>query len=110
MKNDVIGHYISARIEELKISDPSLDSSTMNKTAVSEFDELWKTLDGRLQIVPGKAMLKSVNIRLQSEIGISISPVTIASCMSRKYVPAEIQAMLKELNDFSQINIDDENE
>ena len=107
MKNDVIGHYISARIEELKIFDPGLDSSTMNKTAVSEFDELWKTLDGRLQIVPGKAMLKSVNIRLQSEIGISISPVTIASCMSRKYVPAEIQDMLKELNEFSHLNIDE---
>ena len=109
MKNDVIGHYISARIEELKISDPGLDSSTMNKTAVSEFDELWKTLDGRLQIVPGKAMLKNVNIRLQGEIGISISPFTIASCMSRNYVSDEIQAMLKELNNFSQINIDDEN-
>ena len=79
----------------------------MNTRAFSEFEELWRTLDGRLRIIPGKTLLKRVNQHLQGEFGVSISSVSIASCMSKYDVPTEIRSMLSDLNNFSKLRVDE---
>ena len=109
IKPDIGGHYTAARVKELQASEPGLDASTMNTRAFSEFEELWKTLDGRLRIIPGKLLLKRVNEHLQREISVSISSVSIASCMSNDDVPTEIRSMLFNLNNFSRLIVDDGN-
>lgn len=107
LKPLISGHYTAARVKELQASEPGLDASTMNTRAFSEFEELWKTLDGRLRIIPGKTLLKRVNEHLQREIGVSISSVSIASCMSKYDVPTEIRSMLSDLNSFSRLKVDE---
>lgn len=107
LKPSISGHYTAARVRELQASEPGLDASTMNTRAFSEFEELWKTLDGRLRIIPGKTLLKRVNEHLQREIGVSISSLSIATCMSKYDVPTEIRTMLSDLNSFSRLRVDE---
>jgi predicted ATPase len=95
--------FIGKYIEYMRSTNPKLDSSTATREALKLFNEKWKTLETRLEIVPGKEVFSKFNERIQSEVGVSISPGTVIQAMRADEVPDDLRNTLIGLEEFRKV-------
>ncbi|HTN62490.1 MAG TPA: hypothetical protein VL147_13225 [Devosia sp.] len=99
-KSKVMGQYLAHGVQFKRIKDPSVDQSTLNQLVLEEFESRWSTLQGMLELCPGKEVFSELNARLQSSCGINITPTSVLSMMTAGDVPSEIKDLIRGLDHF----------
>lgn len=82
-------------------NSPQLHETTVIESALAEFEVAWANEDTRLQLIPAKEALASINNRLQELYGITVTPTSIIDAMTREEVPEEMTKILKTLERFA---------
>ena len=76
------------------------DPATLATEALTIFEEKWSILESRLEIVPGKDVLRTVRDRLQESHGITLTDVRIVDSYRTEEVPQDLVALLRRLDGF----------
>jgi energy-coupling factor transporter ATP-binding protein EcfA2 len=82
------------------------DMVTLTLEATERFERKWSDIDLRLDIVPGKRALSSLNRILQETYKVSLTPTTICSAFTKKDLSFEISTVLRELEAFRKMDPD----
>lgn len=100
LHDDVFDQFYARR--EARMRRSGRDSSTVLKEIRREFAGRWGTLEGRIQLAPGKKVLRLLNARLQSDHGFAITEAKIVDAFHVADVPDEIRELLVGLDAFRQ--------
>ena len=79
----------------------SKDQGTLASEVMAMFDEKWVEMDTRLEIVPGKRVLKELRTWVQSEYGISLTDFQILDAYRVGDVAPDMAELVKKLQEFS---------
>ena len=100
MKSRVNAQFMAKRKHYLRSTNPTLDDATINQTMLESFDTTWQSLEGRLQVVPGKDVLTALNRNLQKNYSVNVTPSAIINAMGRNEIPGGMLSLLSRLDDF----------
>jgi len=78
-----------------------IDESTIVSDTIQEIDKQWKDLNYRINMVPGKDAISSINKKLQDSYGISITYPLLVKHMRAAEVPEELRNILESFNNFA---------
>ena len=98
MKLDAQSQYVAKRIDFH--GKKKLDASTVGKEAMEVFEEKWSTLRTRLQIIPGKSVLRILRERVQSDYGVNLTDVQIIDEFNQDEISADMKEMITLLEEF----------
>jgi len=98
LKASVQGQCIAKRDSFLQRT--SRDQSTTITETVTEFDQKWGGLESRLEVVPGKLVLRRLREELQSKYGISLTEARIVNEFRRNEIPSDLCELLRGLDQF----------
>lgn len=96
LRFDVQGQYVGKRIDYRR--KQGLDSSTVAAEVAQWFDRTWSSLDARLEIVPGKDVLRALNRELQKSYGIALTWRGIVGSFRQSEVPLEMRGLVDSLS------------
>jgi hypothetical protein len=97
-KVKVQSQYIAKRIEFLK--GTGRDSATITVETMRQFEEKWKTLDARMEAIPGKKILKMLREEVQKLYGTGLTDVKIVDEFKSHEVPKDLISLIKRLEMF----------
>ena len=100
MKSGIIAQFISKREKYVRKVNPKLDSATITKKTLENFDTVWQNLEGRLRIVPGKKLLAALNREMQDRCSVTLTALTIVGVMRRDEIPDRLRSLISRLDDF----------
>ena len=100
-KSYVTAQYLANRRRFERTNAPNLDETTVTKLALDEFEASWNDTNSRLQAVPGKEALSTINQHLQQQYGVSVTPTAIVDAMKPEEVPAEMRKLIEETSRFA---------
>ena len=100
MKSKVNAQFMSMREKYLKLANPGLDKSSINEQMLEDFDALWSNIKTRIEIIPGKELLSSLNEYLQGNYSVSLTHTLIVNSMKREEIPSDIIKLLDDLEEF----------
>ena len=100
MKSKIMAQFISKREIYLRKANPKLDAATINEKTLENFDTIWRSLDGRLRIVPGKDFLAALNRKLQDRCSVTVTASMIVRVMRKGEIPESMFSLLSKLDDF----------
>lgn len=106
MKHDVQAQYLKRQHPYIKSLNRSLDDSTVTSQLLAAFDDKWKDLPSRLDMVPGKDVLSKLNTHLQKAYGVTVTPALIIGAMTKSDVASEIKTIIESLDEFSKRAVD----
>lgn len=95
-KNLVLSRIASQRAIYFERSPD--DISTHIENAANDFDSKWSNWKQRQRIIPGKAVLSELNVRISELWGISVSSAFIASSMKQVNVDPEIPSAFAQIH------------
>ena len=76
------------------------DQAALASEATAFFDRRWETMETRLEIVPGKLVLKKLRKILQGEYQITITDFQILDSFRREDVPSDLVDLIQNLDKF----------
>ncbi|RLA04982.1 MAG: hypothetical protein DRQ54_08785 [Gammaproteobacteria bacterium] len=98
LKSDCQGQYISKFCEYHKSSGK--DAATFTSDAIAWFDEKWGKLNARMEIIPGKPVLRSLRGRLQQEFGITLTDIRIIDGFHEDEIPDDLRSLLHNVDAY----------
>ena len=98
LKTDCSGQYISKYCDFFKNS--GRDQATLMSHALAIFEDKWSEMESRLEIVPGKSVLKSVRERLQQDYGITLTDIRIIDAYAPEEVPQDLVQLIHQLDEY----------
>ncbi|MCY3789410.1 MAG: hypothetical protein OXH63_11545, partial [Gemmatimonadetes bacterium] len=98
MRADCGGQLVASYCEFHK--HKGKDQGTLASEATAIFDEKWTELDTRLEIVPGKRVLKEIRTWLQEEYGITLTDFQILKAYRAEDVPPDMARLVASLDEF----------
>lgn len=98
LKSDCSGQYISKYCAYFRSSGK--DQATLATEALTLFEQKWSNLESRLEIVPGKDVLRAVRDRFQESCGATLTDWRIIDCYRAEEVPQDLVALLRQLDAF----------
>ncbi len=100
LRSTVLSQHISFAVRHSEERRSGQDRSTVTKGSLDRLEAEWKTLDGRLALVPGKEVLAQLNSKLQAQFGFSISMRNIIDEMAVEEISDELRRLIRVLDDF----------
>ncbi len=98
LKSECSGQYIGKYSAYFRAGGK--DPATLATEALTIFEEKWSALESRLEIVPGKDVLRTVRNRLQDSHDITLTDVRIVDSYRAEEVPQDLVALLRRLDGF----------
>ena len=98
LKSECSGQYVGKYSAYVKAGGK--DPATLATEALTIFEKKWSALESRLEIVPGKDVLRSVRDRLQESHEITLTDWRIIDCYKAEEVPHDLAALLRRLDAF----------
>ena len=98
LKADVQSQYIAKR-EEFFLRT-GRDRSTISREAIEIFEPKWSNELSRLQIVPGKRVLRELFFRMQMDYKVSLSTAKIIEQLRENEIPLDLRQTLSNLDSF----------
>jgi len=98
LKPECSGQYIGKYTNYFR--DGGKDPATLATEALTIFEAKWATLGSRLEIVPGKDVLRTIRDRLQDSHDITLTDVRIIDSYRAEEVPQDLAALLRRLDGF----------
>ncbi len=101
-KNRVMSRFIASRRRYVRKTNPAEAEETTNQAALEAFEADWaKGLRRRLQLVPAKAALSTINSQLQQRHCVSVTATAIINAVHVDEIPAELRDLLRRLDAFA---------
>jgi predicted ATP-dependent endonuclease of OLD family len=97
-RTKIQSQYIAKRNDFLKKTGK--DSATITTETIDQFDKKWKTLDERMEIVPGKQILKMLRDKIQSLYATNLTDVKIIDEFKSYEVPKDLADLIERLESF----------
>jgi len=105
LRRGIEAQYIARRVEYLKKIGSSLDPATITQETVEIFDEKWKDINTRIEIVPGKEVFAKYNKFIQERYGISLTTKLVIQQFEEDEIPRDLYILLKRLEKFRKISL-----
>ena len=102
VRASVQGQYIGKYCEYYKSSGK--DPATLSSEAITIFDEKWRTLDTRLEIVPGKSVLRNLRAYINDKWSVSLTDIRIIDEFRPAEIPNDLLDLLKTLDRYRTVN------
>ena len=99
-RTSVLSQIVAHRIEYLRRKKSKLDSATITQTSVRQFEKEWTSLERRVEIVPGKDVLRILRDEVQEKYGVTLTNYRLVEGFRRVDIPSDLAALLTQLNDF----------
>ena len=77
------------------------DQSTILHASLEWFENQWASLDARLELVPGKAVLSALNRELQQEYHVNLTHAMIVGAMVQREVAADLREILEAFEELA---------
>jgi hypothetical protein len=90
--------YIAKRVEFLK--NTGMDQSSITRQTIEWFEVKWQCLDSRMEIVPGKEVLRALREEVQRQFRLTLTDVRIIDSFFREEIPGDLVSLLNRLNSF----------
>ena len=100
----VQGQYIGKYCEYFKSGGK--DPATLSAEAIRIFDEKWGTLGQRLEIVPGKHVLKNLRNYINQKWSVSLTDIRIIDEFKPAEIPIDLMELLRTLDEYRAIEND----
>lgn len=100
MKSYMQSQYISRYVESYK---GGKDKSTVTEESLLWFNERWDDIERRIEIIPGKDVLRAMNRKFLERFSFSITPALIIKSYELDSIPAEIKWLLDKIEEFRKI-------
>lgn len=100
-KSQVMSQYLASCRRFAKQTNPGQDEATTDRAALEEFEADWASPARRLQLIPAKEALSTVNRHLQEEYNVSVTPAAIVDAMHVDEIPSEMRNLLDTLAEFA---------
>jgi predicted ATP-dependent endonuclease of OLD family len=98
MHDEVLSQITTKRGSHMKST--GRDLAEIYRETFSHFEDMWKDLERRLTIVPGKEVLSKLRNLIQSDYGVSLTDARIIDAMHRDEIPFDLQILLSKLDEF----------
>ena len=92
------GQYIAKRTDFLK--NTGKDTATLTTETMLFFEEKWKKLDERMEIVPGKQILRMLRDEVQKLYCVNLTDIKIVDEFMRKEIPGDLTTLIENLEVF----------
>lgn len=103
MKDDALGQYVDSRVAFLRPG--TRHSATITSETIKWFEEKWRNLDSRMEVVPGKKALSALRTILQDRYSIGLTDGRIIASVRQDEVPSDLVDMLRALDDFRKTRV-----
>lgn len=94
------GQYIAKKTEYLRRSGSKLDFATIASDVTKSFSAKWKDLSTRLEVVPGKEVLRDLRSTVKSKYGVSLTDSNIIDEFRLSDIPSDLCDLLKQLDNY----------
>ena len=98
LRTDCSGQHISKYCEFHRHS--GRDQATLTSEAIDLFERKWSVIETRMEIVPGKAVLRAVRDQLQRECGITLTDIRIIDAYRPEDVPGDLSELISNLDRY----------
>jgi hypothetical protein len=98
LKRRVQAQYIARRTDYFKRG--RVDPATRTQQAMKMFDAKWDDLSERMELVPGKEVLRELRSFLQSACRVTLTDYRIIDEFRPEEIPADLRALLERLDQF----------
>lgn len=98
MRDHTLSHCLSRYVAYGEKKRDGKDRSTLTKEGIDRFREVWRTLEGRLTLVPGKTYLRNANSVLEGKGVRKLTTAELARTMRVGDVPPEMAAFLRQVD------------
>lgn len=103
MRRRIQARYLERRRTFEKLHDSSIADETITERLMTEYDEIWDSLEQRLLMVPGKETLASLNSYLQNNYGVTVTTTLIVDSFTVEEIDPEINTLMELIDNFSKI-------
>lgn len=97
-KTNIQAQYIARRNDFLKSTGK--DTATITTETIIRFEEKWKNLDERMEIVPGKQILRMLRDEVQKLYSINLTDIKIVDEFTRAEIPDNLAELVEKLESF----------
>lgn len=98
LKVSVQSQYISKRI--IFMQGRGLDTASISMDAIRVFEEIWLSIDSRMEIVPGKTTIRQLRQMVQEEYKVNLTDVQIIDEFRREEIPHDLRQLIDKLETF----------
>jgi energy-coupling factor transporter ATP-binding protein EcfA2 len=98
LKNETQAQYIEKRAKYLQKS--KRDPATITLETIRLFESKWENIDTRMEIVPGKQVLRQLRDEIQSKYGVSLTDFRIINEFKRNEIPIDLCELIKLLEEY----------
>lgn len=98
LKNPCSGQYIAKYCDFLKGSGK--DQATLTSEAMEWFEQKWSDLHTRMEIVPGKEVLRRLREAVQSQFSITLTDIRIVDAYRPDEVPNDMLKLIEALDAY----------
>ena len=98
LKTDCSSQYIDQYCSFFKASGK--DNTTLISEALGNFEDKWSELESRLEIVPGKTVLKALRERIQKDHRVTLTDFRIIDAYTKAEVPQDLVRLICQLDEY----------
>lgn len=98
LKNKTQAQYIEKRAKYLE--GTKQDRATITTETIKLFESKWESIDTRMEIVPGKDVLKKLREEIQSKYGVNITDFRIIDEFRPSDIPTDLCDLIKRLEEY----------
>lgn len=98
MKNGIQAQYIEKRAKYLERS--KRDRTTITLETIGLFESKWENIDTRVEIVPGKEVLRQLRDEIQSKYGVSLTDFRIIDEFKHTEIPDDLCNLITLLEEY----------
>jgi len=101
LRSDIQAQYIDKRSQFLKHT--KFDGATINSQTIKMFEEKWSTIEKRMEIVPGKDVLKKLRERVQNDYSVNLTDNKIIDEINKDDIPEEFLELIYTLEKYRSV-------
>jgi energy-coupling factor transporter ATP-binding protein EcfA2 len=98
MRDEVQSQLIARRTTYLRSS--GRDVADLTRETLSRFTPQWDDIHNRLEIVPGKEVLRLFRERVQTTVGVAITDSRIVESIHKHEIPIDLQSLIQSIENF----------
>jgi len=98
MRSEIQAQYIDKRSKYF--SHSKFDGATINAQTIKAFDEKWNDIETRMEIVPGKVVLRKLREKVQNDYSVNLTDNKIIDEIGQQEIPADLRTLLDKLEKY----------
>jgi hypothetical protein len=103
IKDETLAQYVDNRVRFLCAG--KRHSATLTRETIAWFEEKWRRMESRVEIVPGKRSLSALRTVLQDRYSIGLTDGRIVRAVRPDEVPVDFVEMLRMLDNFRKARV-----